>query len=101
MQTTLLSFGPTLAREDVPYLVIPEAQEVSGLICDVGHTQQELIQTLPELFGDEHVEFDPDKVNLNAVVKDWNSKVRNCGFSKPCNEGRFSNAFPVERVLGI
>ncbi|KAF2133664.1 phosphoglycerate mutase-like protein [Dothidotthia symphoricarpi CBS 119687] len=76
IQTTVLSFGPTLSRKKVPYLLLPEAQEVSGFTCDVGHTKQELLQDLPDLFANEPLQFDREKINLDAVKEGWNSKTR-------------------------
>lgn len=76
IQTTVLSFGPTLSRKGVPFLVIPEAQEVSDFTCDVGHTKQELLQNLPELFADESLRFAWEKINLDDVNEGWNSKAR-------------------------
>ncbi|KAF2257847.1 phosphoglycerate mutase-like protein [Lojkania enalia] len=75
IQTTVLSFGPALSRQDVPYLVIPKAQEVSGLTCDIGHSKQELNEKLPELFAGETLQFDLSKINFDAVEEGWNSKA--------------------------
>ncbi|KAF2186202.1 phosphoglycerate mutase-like protein [Zopfia rhizophila CBS 207.26] len=74
IQTTVLAFAPTLARKEVPYLVLPMAQETSVLTCDIGHSKQELCQRIPEMFAGERLEFDLEKINLEMVEEGWNSK---------------------------
>ncbi|KAF2468576.1 phosphoglycerate mutase-like protein [Lindgomyces ingoldianus] len=75
IQTAILSFGPTLARPEVPYLVIPAAQEVSNLNCDVGHPRNLLEISISQLFGEENLGFSLGKINLDAVEDGWNSKT--------------------------
>ncbi|KAF2730304.1 phosphoglycerate mutase family protein-like protein [Polyplosphaeria fusca] len=72
IQTAVLSFGPTLARADVPFLVIPQAQEASDLPCDTGHSLDELQKMLPQILPDD---FDVSKINMDAVEDGWNSKT--------------------------
>ncbi|KAF2466626.1 phosphoglycerate mutase-like protein [Lindgomyces ingoldianus] len=81
IQTTVLTFGPTLSRKEVPYLVIPKAQEVSGLTCDIGHSKQELSENLSELFAGNSLQFDLSKINFDAVEEGWNVKS---GYWAPC-----------------
>ena len=63
-----------LARKEVPVLLMPRAQEVSRLQCDIGHDAGELREllgeegTLPEGFGLERLEW-------GDVIEGWNSKV--------------------------
>ncbi|ORY14653.1 histidine phosphatase superfamily [Clohesyomyces aquaticus] len=82
IQTAILSFGPTLARPEVPYLVIPTAQEVSSLNCDTGHAREYLEIMIPKLHGSDNLGFDLAKINLDAVVEGWNSKTGYWGHNK-------------------
>jgi hypothetical protein len=77
IQTASLSFGPTLAREDVPFVLLPALQEVSDMGSDTGlaDTGDELKQMLPELFANDKVDFDLEKIDALAVEKGWNSNV--------------------------
>jgi broad specificity phosphatase PhoE len=77
IQTASLSFGPTLAREDVPFVLLPSLQEVSDMGSDtgLGDTGDELKQLLPELFVNDKVDFDLEKIDASAVTKGWNAKV--------------------------
>ncbi|KAF2107714.1 histidine phosphatase superfamily [Lophiotrema nucula] len=75
IQTAVYSFAPTLARKEVPYLVIPKAQEVSRLPCDVGHDPEKLKVQIKELVQDAIEDgFDVAKIDLSAVEEGWNSK---------------------------
>jgi broad specificity phosphatase PhoE len=99
IQTTVLSFGPTLSRKGVPYLVIPEAQEVSGFTCDVGHTKRELLHNLPELFADEPLQFDWKTINLDAVKEGWNSKACLYVLIILCGVAQITNRPLIGRIL--
>jgi hypothetical protein len=74
IQTAALSFGPVLAR-DVPFLAIPEAQEVGDHASDTGLPPKELKAELAQLFAKDQLEFDIKKLNLDAVTEGWTSKV--------------------------
>lgn len=78
IQTASLSLGPTLAREEVPFVLLPPLQEVSNVGCDVGlaDTADDLKQILPTLFEDGELPFDYNKIDGSHVTKGWNSKVR-------------------------
>jgi broad specificity phosphatase PhoE len=77
IQTASLSFGPVLAREEVPFVLLPALQEVSTQGCDVGiaDTAADVMQLLPELFKDGELDFDSNKIDASAVTEGWNSKV--------------------------
>jgi broad specificity phosphatase PhoE len=77
IQTASLSFGPVLAREEVPFVLLPALQEVSNIGCDVGiaDTAVDVQKMLPELFKGGELDFDINKIDASAVTAGWNSKV--------------------------
>lgn len=77
IQTAALSFGPALARQEVPFVLLPILQEVSNIGCDVGiaDTAEDIKGLLPGLFDEAEVSFDLNKIDASAVTKGWNSKV--------------------------
>ncbi|KAF1936165.1 phosphoglycerate mutase-like protein [Clathrospora elynae] len=76
IQTAALSFGPTLSRKEVPFVLLPVLQEVSNIACDVGiaDTAEDVKQLLPKIFAEGEVEFDINKIDAVAVTAGWNSK---------------------------
>lgn len=78
IQTAALSFGPTLARENVNFLALPVAQEVSNAPADTGLEPEELKTSLISLFNGDQLEFDVhQKLDLCNVEEGWTSKVGN------------------------
>lgn len=77
IQTAAYSFGPTLARKEVPFVLLPGLQEVSDLGCDVGPDAAELEQAVHDLFDGEELGFDwkEKKIDFRNVESGWNSKV--------------------------
>ena len=77
IQTAALSLGPTLLRKDVPFVLLPSLQEIGDVGSDTGlaDTGEDLKRLLPELFAQEKLEFDLEKIDASAVRKGWNSKV--------------------------
>lgn len=60
----------------MPFVLLPQLQEVSDLGCDVGLDPAELKQALGTLFEGEEVGFEVRaKVDLSKVEEGWNSKV--------------------------
>lgn len=77
IQTASLSFGPVLARNDVPFIAVPEAQEVGDHLSDTGLPVERLKQELAgDLFEKYELDFDIRKLNLDHVCEGWTSKVR-------------------------
>jgi broad specificity phosphatase PhoE len=77
IQTASLSFGPTLTRKEVPFILIPGLQELGATGSDTGlaNTAADLKQLLPDLFAEGELEFDLAKIDASAVTAGWNSKV--------------------------
>ncbi|KAF2200607.1 phosphoglycerate mutase-like protein [Delitschia confertaspora ATCC 74209] len=74
IQTAVLGLGPSISRPEVPYLVIPAAQEVSDVPADKGFPKEELQKHIAELFEKEDVGFDLSKIDYGAVEEGWNVK---------------------------
>jgi hypothetical protein len=74
IQTAALSFGPVLKR-DVQFLAVPEAQEVGDHASDTGLDPENLREELSKLFPGDELEFDINKLNIDAVKEGWNCKV--------------------------
>jgi hypothetical protein len=72
-QTAVLAFG---ANKNAAIHLLPEAQEVSGMPCNVGFLREELKEEVKRLFkGDDESELAAQRINYDAVVDGWNSKV--------------------------
>jgi broad specificity phosphatase PhoE len=76
IQTTALSFGPTLARQEIQFVLVPNAQEVSSKTCDIGFPSEILQAEVPKLVEGEEILFDIKKIDYSLVAEGWNSKVR-------------------------
>lgn len=77
IQTAALSFGPTLARKEVPFILLPGLQEVGDMKSDTGiaDVPEDLTQILPDLFAEAELTFDLDRIDSSALTKGWNSKA--------------------------
>jgi hypothetical protein len=85
IQTAVLSFGPVLSRKDVPFLLHPNAQEVSERNCNVGFSKERLTHEVPTMFEDVELDFDVmDRMDFEGVIEGWNSKV--CSQNSCCVE---------------
>ncbi|KAF1845013.1 phosphoglycerate mutase-like protein [Cucurbitaria berberidis CBS 394.84] len=76
IQTAALSLGPALSRQDVPFVLLPSLQEVSATGCDTGmaDSAEDVKRLLPELFAQDELDFDYNKIDASAVTEGWNSK---------------------------
>ncbi|KAF2792624.1 phosphoglycerate mutase-like protein [Melanomma pulvis-pyrius CBS 109.77] len=91
IQTATLSFGPTLARKDVPFVLLPLLQEVSDMGCDTGQSPNALKQAIPGLFATDDVNFDLNKIDLSNVNEGWNVKTGYYAYTKPAISQRASD----------
>jgi len=80
IQTAAFSFGPALAREDVPFVLDSRLQEVSGSPADTGMDVQDLKRWLRDVAEGEGkgkaFGFDWGKINDEKVHEGWNNNVR-------------------------
>ncbi|KAH7093373.1 histidine phosphatase superfamily [Paraphoma chrysanthemicola] len=84
IQTAALSFGPALSRPDVPFVLHPALQEVGDMGSDKGiaDSKEDLKRLLPELFADDKLGFDIEKIDASGVMEGWNSKVSYWAYEK-------------------
>ena len=75
IETASLCFGQALRKPDVPFLLIPAAQEIANQACDIGYDPDELKPMVKEMLEKEDLEFDPSKIDYSLVHEGWNSKV--------------------------
>ncbi|CAI6325460.1 unnamed protein product [Periconia digitata] len=75
VQTASYSFGPTLARDEVPFVLVPELQEVANSGADTGTDAEILDKTYEEMFKGEDLGFDLQKIDRSRVKEGWNSKT--------------------------
>lgn len=119
IQTASYCFGAALARPDVPFLLVPLAQEVAANPCDTGFPADELRGAVPELVKEGEVPFDLGKIDFGMVEQGWNSKVRFflstpifmlyeegelliCSISDATQSGIYTPSFPaVERRAAL
>lgn len=75
IQTTLFAFSGILARPEVPYLLMPNAQEISAKPCDKGFPLDVLRDVeIPKLFKDEGFSFGVEKIGFELMEEGWNLK---------------------------
>ena len=80
IQTAMIAFASALQNPDVPFLLVPQAQEISAKPCDVGFEQEELELEVPKLVGSNEVRFDVGRIDYSILERGWNSKVRHLRF---------------------
>ncbi|TVY53507.1 hypothetical protein LSUE1_G010070 [Lachnellula suecica] len=75
IQTAVLAFGECLNRDGIEFHLVPEAQEVSGMPCNIGLPRAILEGEVQKLFeGDKDAMKVIGKIEYGAVVEGWNSK---------------------------
>lgn len=75
IQTASFCLGPALIKPEVPFLLIPTAQEIANQPCDIGYPPEELKPMVREMLSKEDLEFDAGKIDFSLVEEGWNSKV--------------------------
>lgn len=78
IQTAILSFGPSLSKSDVPFLLVPHAQEISAFPCDVGSDREYLDRILEDVLTE--ASLDMSRLDVSILDSQWNTKVRKWGF---------------------
>jgi len=75
IETASFVFGKALQRPDVPFLLIPMAQEIANQPCDIGYPPDELKGLVQETLAKEDMPFDAAKIDYSLVTEGWNNKV--------------------------
>lgn len=75
IQTASHSFSPVLEKNQTQFLLVPMAQEISHLTCDLGVDRENVLNDAPGLAVEGAPAFNVDNLDLGLVGEDWNSKV--------------------------
>ena len=76
IQTAATAFAPTLARPEVPLLLVPMAQEISAKPCDTGTDVKELEAGMDAVLADVDVKFEHvGRIDYSMLDEEWNGKV--------------------------
>ena len=75
IQTATYGFAPTLEERQLPFVLVPKAQEISHLTCDLGHDQDVVKAEAPKLVAQGAPAYDQVNLDMSLVGEDWNSKV--------------------------
>lgn len=78
IQTAAHAFSPALEKHQTPFLLVPFAQEISHLTCDLGADREIVVKEAPRLIAGGAPTFDVDHLDMSLVDEDWNSKVCAC-----------------------
>jgi broad specificity phosphatase PhoE len=87
IQTAAYTFAPELEKRQIPMVLVPKAQEISSLACDIGHDAEVTISEAPKLIADAAPLWDASNLDTTLVDESWNSKV--CPSAHP-----FTNSCP-------
>jgi hypothetical protein len=76
IQTAVTAFAPTLARPEVPLLLVPMAQEISAKPCDTGTDAGDLEKGMDAVLRDVDVKFEHvGRIDYSLLEEGWNGKV--------------------------
>ncbi|KAJ5737927.1 phosphoglycerate mutase family protein-like protein [Penicillium malachiteum] len=74
VQTAAYTFAPELKKRQIPMVLVPKAQEISSLACDVGHDAEVVKLEAPKLIMDVVSSWSPVNLDTTLVDESWNSK---------------------------
>ncbi|KAJ5364403.1 phosphoglycerate mutase family protein-like protein [Penicillium cataractarum] len=74
VQTVAYTFAPELEKRQIPIVLVPKAQEISSLACDVGHDAEVTITEAPKLIAEAVPSWDASNLDTTLVDDSWNSK---------------------------
>lgn len=75
VQTAAYVFAPELERRQLPIILVPNAQEISPLTCDIGYDAKVTKSEAPNLIADAAPLWKPENLDTTLVDESWNSKV--------------------------
>ncbi|KAJ5443912.1 phosphoglycerate mutase family protein-like protein [Penicillium daleae] len=67
IQTAAYTFAPELEKRQIPIVLVPKAQEISSLACDIGHDAEVTISEAPKLIANAAPLWDAS--NLDTTLK--------------------------------
>ncbi|KAJ5090813.1 hypothetical protein N7532_009497 [Penicillium argentinense] len=74
IQTAAYAFAPELDARNVSFILTPNAQEISGMNCDIGHKVDFIRETAPRLIHEAAPSWKVENLDTTLVKEDWNSK---------------------------
>ncbi|KAJ5522796.1 phosphoglycerate mutase family protein-like protein [Penicillium frequentans] len=74
VQTAAYTFAPELEKRQVPVVLVPKAQEISSLACDIGLDAEITISEAPKLIANAAPSWNVSELNTGLVDESWNSK---------------------------
>lgn len=75
IQSAAYTFAPELEKRQIPIVLVPKAQEISSLACDIGHDAEVTISEASKLIANAAPLWDASKLDTTLVDESWNSKV--------------------------
>ena len=81
VQTAAYTFAPELEKRQIPIVLVPNAQEISSLSCDIGHDAATVKAEAPKLIADAAPAWNAANLDTLLVEESWNSKVMITFFS--------------------
>lgn len=75
IQTAAYVFAPELEARQLPIVLVPNAQEISHLTCDLGYEAAITKGEAPKLIADVAPSYDAANLDMALVDESWNSKV--------------------------
>jgi broad specificity phosphatase PhoE len=76
IQTAAYVFAPELEERQLPVVLVPNAQEISHLNCDLGYEDTITKAEAPDLISQAAPSYDSKNLDMTLVDETWNSKVR-------------------------
>lgn len=74
IQTAAWTFGPELQQRQIPFVLVPNAQEISGFQCDFGWEEAYVKSSAPGLISEAAPGYDQANLDTTLVDAAWNSK---------------------------
>ncbi|KAJ5916742.1 hypothetical protein N7504_000757 [Penicillium tannophilum] len=86
IQTAAHAFHPGLEKRQIPFILVPRAQEISKQACDIGQDCDVLKAEIPQLIASGAPEFDQANLDITLLEDGWNSKFGQKGIYAPTSE---------------
>jgi hypothetical protein len=75
IQTAAHAFHSALEKRQIPFVLVPKAQEISKRPCDVGLDCDVIKAEVPHLIASGAAAFDQAKLDTSLLEDGWNSKI--------------------------
>ncbi|KAJ5710432.1 phosphoglycerate mutase family protein-like protein [Penicillium malachiteum] len=74
VQTAAYIFASELEKRQIPVVLVPKAQDISSLACDIGHDAEVVKSEAPNLIMGVVPSWNPVNLDTSLVDESWNSK---------------------------